>query len=107
VAAGGLGGRDNGTWTLNLYDGEGAAIRTLTQPEAASQEHLAYDGHRIALWQSGEVRILDLAGKALARFKPVPEGRTAADWPLLLAAQGRELWMLDPAARTLYRYEMP
>ncbi|HEX6654587.1 MAG TPA: hypothetical protein VF153_00075, partial [Candidatus Limnocylindria bacterium] len=106
VAAGSVAIEAKG-WTLNLYDGEGSPIRTLVQREEAAQENFAYDGHHLALWQAGEVRILDLTGKALLRFKPTPDGRTASDWSLLFAARGRELWMVDRTARTIHRYEMP
>jgi hypothetical protein len=76
-------------------------------PGEASSRHFAYDGRTLALWQSGEIRILDLSGKPTARFKPRPEGKEANDWPLLIAVQGRELWMFDAAAKTVQRFEMP
>jgi hypothetical protein len=50
---------------------------------------------------------LDLSGKPIARFKPRSAGKEANDWPLFMAAQGRELWMFDTATKTMHRFEMP
>ena len=72
-----------------------------------SSAPFAYDGRAIALWQAGEVRILDLAGQPVARFRPHPAGLEGLDWPLFFAAQGRELWMFDGGTKTMHRFEMP
>lgn len=92
--------------TLNLYAADGTAIGSVPVPVEVSR-HFAYDGRHIAVLHSGDVRILDTTGKALFRFRPQPDGKQAQDWPLVLAAQGRELWLLDAATKTLHRYEMP
>jgi hypothetical protein len=93
--------------TLNLYASDGTPTRTVRLAPEASSQNFAYDGRSIAVWQSGERRVLDLSGKCIARFKPRPDGMQASDWPLLIVAQGRELWMLEPATKTLHRFEMP
>jgi hypothetical protein len=93
--------------TLNLYGSDGSPIRMIRLMAEGSGGHLAYDGRAIAMWQSGELRILDLWGKPLAHFKPSPASKPANDWPLLIAAQGREIWMLDGTTQTLHRFEMP
>lgn len=85
-------------WALNLYSSDGTPARMIPQPPAASSQHFAYDGRRIVVWQPG-IRILDLSGKPVGRFKPRPGGKEAPDWPLLIAAQGRELWMFDAATK--------
>jgi hypothetical protein len=41
-----------------------------------------------------------------ARFRPRLAGEPR-DWPLFIAAGGRELWMLDAPSRKMHRYEMP
>jgi hypothetical protein len=93
--------------SLNVYTSEGTALRTIRLPAGASGRAFAYDGRSIAFWCSGEVRILDATGRPLARMTPRPGGKTATDWPLVFAAHGRELWMLDAAGAVVYRFEMP
>jgi hypothetical protein len=94
-------------WALNLYSADGTPIRMIRLPAPASREHFAYDGRRIALWQSGEVRILDSSGEPLGRFKPRVSGAAPRDWPLLISEDGCELWMFEQATKLLHRYEMP
>ncbi|MGG7380171.1 hypothetical protein ACQ7B2_15905, partial [Escherichia coli] len=61
----------------------------------------------IAYWQSGELRVLDVSGKPIARFKPSIDGNHAGDRPLLIAAHGHELWLLDGSTKLLQRFELP
>ena len=93
--------------TLNVYSSNGSATHVIQLSPGRSGAPFAYDGRAIALWQAGEVRILDLAGQPVARFRPRPAGQEALDWPLLFAAQGRELWMFDSATKTMHRFELP
>jgi hypothetical protein len=93
--------------TLNLYSSDGAPTAMIRLSPEDSGRHFAYDGRTLALWQSGEIRIVDRSGKPLAHFTPRAEGKQADDWPLLIAAQGRELWMFDAATKTMQRFEMP
>jgi WD40 repeat protein len=106
------------SWTLNLYAPGGSPTLTLRESQRASRRYFAYDAHNIVVWwssekqdlsgkPSGEIRILDLAGKPVRRFEPRPKGQEAREWPLFLAADGRELWMFDAAAKVMHRYEMP
>jgi hypothetical protein len=92
--------------SLNLYAPNGTPVG-LIERSGDSTGALAYDGRSLAFWESGEVRVVDPAGQPIARFKPRPEEREAADWPLFVAAQGRELWMFDGAEKTMHRYELP
>jgi hypothetical protein len=93
--------------TLNVYASDGTALKTIRLAPEASSQNFAYDGRSFAYWQSGELRVLDLSGKTIARFKPGPEGQPATDWPVLVAAQGHELWLFDAATRAIRRYAMP
>jgi hypothetical protein len=58
-------------------------------------------------WQAGEVRLFDATGTAVLRFRPRPAGKTPDSWPLLLAEQGRELWMFEAATKNRYRFALP
>lgn len=98
---------DSAESTLNLYASDGTAIRTLRLGAEAANRPFAYDGQIIALWQSGEIRVLNSSGRPIARFTPTPGGKPARDWPLAIAAQGRELWAFDRAGRTVERFELP
>jgi hypothetical protein len=93
--------------TLNLYASNGSATHVIHLSPGQSSAPFAYDGRAIALWRAGEVRILDLAGQPVGRFRPRPAGLEALDWPLFFAAQGRELWMFDGGTKTMHRFEMP
>jgi hypothetical protein len=93
--------------SLNLYASNGTPVGLIELRPSTSGRAFAYDGRNVAFWDSGEVTVLDAGGEPVARFKPRPEGREPADWPLFLAAQGRELWMFDGAEKTMYRYDLP
>jgi hypothetical protein len=93
--------------SLNLYASNGTPVGLVELRPSTSGREFAYDGRNVAFWDSGEVTVLDAAGDPVAHFKPRPEGREAADWPLFLAAQARELWMFDGAEKTMHRYELP
>jgi sugar lactone lactonase YvrE len=93
--------------SLNLYTPNGTPIGLIQLRPSTSSPVFAYDGRNVAFWQSGEVSVLDAAGEPVARFQPRPQEREAADWPLFLAAQGRELWMFDGGEKTMHRYELP
>jgi sugar lactone lactonase YvrE len=97
---------DRGSF-VSLHAPNGAAIGLVERGSRASSGVLAYDGRHLAFWESGEVIVVDTAGHPIARFQPRPEGRETTDWPLFLAAQGRELWMFDDAHKTMHRYELP
>jgi hypothetical protein len=96
-------------WNINLYSSAGAPIGMIRLPgHSLGSEAFAYDGRSIAVWHDSGVRVLDLNGKLVARFKPRPDADYKWPlWPLLLAAGGRELWVFDGARLTLHRFEMP
>jgi hypothetical protein len=98
--------REEGS-SLNLYAANGTPTGLIELRSSASSGVFAYDGRNIAFWESREVSVVDAAGQPVARFTPQPQGREAADWPLFLAAQGRELWMFHGAEKTMHRYELP
>jgi hypothetical protein len=86
---------------------DGTPTMMIRLPPQDASRHFAYDGRTLALWQSGEIHILDSSGQALARFRPRIASRQANDWPLFIAAQRRELWMFDAARKTMHRFEVP
>lgn len=93
--------------TLNLYAPDGAPVKTIRLAPEASSQNFAYDGRSIAHWQSGELRVLEASGKPISRFKPSPAGKPATQWPLVIAAQGHELWLFDGTTKAIQRYAMP
>lgn len=94
-------------WALSLYAADGEPLRVLPQTDDVSKRHFAYDGRHLVLWEGTDLVVRSAGGDEIARFVPRPRGQPVKDWPLLLAAGGRELWMLDNATRSLHRYEMP
>jgi hypothetical protein len=99
--------RDAGELALTLYSPDGTPAHTVRLPSADWSRHLAYDGRHVALWQAGEIWVLDATGTPVGRFSPRPGGRKASDWPLLITADGRELWMFDGAVKDLHRFGLP
>ncbi|MET0553329.1 MAG: hypothetical protein ABW221_09845 [Vicinamibacteria bacterium] len=91
----------------HVFAPDGTPLALFPVPRSDPQQPLAYDGHTVAFWHEGEVRFTDVSGRPIARFRPPIEGREPRDWPLFIAADGRELWMLDATSRTMYRYAMP
>jgi hypothetical protein len=96
--------------TLSLYSADGtptAAIEKLKVEGDCGLRPGSYDGRSIAIWDGWDIRIFDVTGKFVARFRPKPRGRDATGWPILLAAGGRELWLFDGVGLILDRYAMP
>jgi sugar lactone lactonase YvrE len=91
--------------TINVFDADGVPTRMLRLPGEAGR--FAYDGRSVAAWQAGEVWLFAAADTPVARFRPRVSGREATGWPLLIAARGRELWMLDASTKAIHRFELP
>ena len=99
--------------SINVFDANGDAVSSFAVPyhghysDCCPFAPLAYDGQRIFARDGNRVAAHDLQGHVRGVFSFAAEEEAKKWTGPFLAAEGRELWFVAPADRTVHRYTAP
>jgi hypothetical protein len=94
---------------LAWFDVHGKPIGHLVLSNSSANHLIAYSGEWIAVasYTAEGIWLASTHGKGIKRFTPPPEWSAGLSGVLGVSPDGRELWLVQPSERVLWRFALP